>query len=90
MVQYPHPEYGVEGMKMMVLSQLEKNIYELPLEEQLRLMERLAQNIRNALATKQDIEMQLAAMANDPEIQNELKLIEEEFALAEANGLESI
>jgi hypothetical protein len=46
-------------MKMMVLSQLEENIYELPLEEQLWLMERLAQNIRNIMATKQDIEMQL-------------------------------
>jgi hypothetical protein len=90
MVQYLHSEYGVEGMKMMILSQLEKNIYELPVDEQLRLMERLAQNIRNVVATKQDIEMQLVAMANDPEIQNELKMIEEEFALAEADGLEAV
>ena len=75
---------------MMILSQLEKNIYELPLDEQLRLMERLAQNIRNAMARKQDIEMQLAAMADDPEIQNELQMIAEEFALAESDGLEAI
>jgi hypothetical protein len=75
---------------MMILSQLEKNIYELPLDEQLRLMERLAQNIRNAMARKQDIEMQLAAMANDPEIQNELQMIAEEFALAESDGLEAV
>ena len=90
MVQYPHSKYRVEGMKMMVLSQLEENIYELPLDEQLWLMERLAQNIRNLIATKQDIEMQLMAMANDPEIQNELQMIEEEFALAEADGLEAV
>jgi hypothetical protein len=77
-------------MKMMVLSQLEENIYELPLEEQLWLMERLAQNIRNIMATKQDIEMQLVAMANDPEIQKELQMIEEEFALAEADGLDTV
>lgn len=75
---------------MMILSQLEENIYELPLDEQLRLMERLAQNIRNAMARKQDIEMQLAAMANDPEIQNELQMIAEEFALAESDGLEAV
>ncbi|MFN2304702.1 MAG: hypothetical protein ACK2TV_13315 [Anaerolineales bacterium] len=75
---------------MMLLSQLEENIYELPLDEQLRLMERLAQNIRNAMARKQDIEVQLAAMANDPEIQNELQMIAEEFALAESDGLEAV
>ena len=75
---------------MMILSQLEENIYELPLDEQLRLMERLAQNIRNAIARKQDIEVQLAAMANDPEIQNELQMIAEEFALAESDGLEAV
>ena len=75
---------------MMILSQLEENIYELPLDEQLRLMERLAQNIRNAMARKQDIEVQLAAMANDPEIQNELQMIAEEFALAESDGLEAM
>ena len=75
---------------MMILSQLEENIYELPLDEQLRLMERLAQNIRNAMARKQDIEVQLAAMANDPEIQNELQMIAEEFALAESDGLETM
>ena len=74
----------------MILSQLEKTIYELPLEEQLRLMERLAQNIRQALAAKEDTELQLAAMANDPEIQHELQMIAEEFAPAESDGLESI
>lgn len=74
----------------MILSQLEQNIYELPLEEQLRLMERLAQNIRQSLAAKEDIELQLAAMADDPEIQHELQMIAEEFAPAESDGLESI
>ena len=77
-------------MNMMVLSQLEENIYELPLDEQLWLMERLAQHIRNVMAIEQDIETQLMAMANDPEIQNELQMIEEEFALAEADGLEVV
>ncbi len=77
-------------MNMMVLSQLEENIYELSLDEQLWLIERLAQHIRKAMARKQNIETQLMAMANDPEIQNELQMIEEEFAVAEADGLEAV
>ena len=78
-------------MNTMVLSQLEENIYELSLDEQLWLIERLAQHIRNAMTIKEDnLEMQLIAMANDPEIQNELQIIETEFAIAEADGLEAI
>lgn len=77
-------------MNMMVLSELEENIYELSLDEQLWLIERLAQHIRNAMAIKDNFETQLIAMANDPEIQDELQMIEAEFAIAEADGLEAI
>lgn len=77
-------------MNTMVLSQLEENIYELSLDEQLWLIERLAQHIRNVMAVKDNLEMQLIAMANDPEIQDELQTIETEFAIAEADGLEAI
>ncbi len=87
MVQYPHLKHGVEAMNMMILSQIEENIYELALDEQLWLIERLAQHIRNTVVVKDNIEIQLMAMANDPEIQNELQLIADEFALAEADGL---
>jgi len=82
--------HGVETMNTMVLSQIEENIYELSLDEQLWLIERLAQHIRNAVAIKDNIEMQLMAMANDPEIQHELQIIEKEFAVAEADGLETV
>ena len=77
-------------MNMAVLSQIEKNIYELSLDEQLWLIERLAQHIRNAMAGNDDIETQLTAMANDPEIQDELQMIATEFAIAEADGLEGV
>ena len=77
-------------MNMMVLSQIEENIYELSLDEQLWLIERLAQHIRNAMARNDDIETQLTAMANDPEIQDELQMISAEFAIAEADGLEGV
>jgi hypothetical protein len=36
-----------------------------------------------------DIQAQLAAMANDPEIQREIKQIEAEFSVTEADGLEA-
>lgn len=90
MVQYPHLKHGVETMNMMILSQIEEDIYKLSLDEQLWLIERLAQHIRNAVAKKEDFEMQLIAMANDPEIQDELQIIEAEFAVAETDGLEVI
>lgn len=77
-------------MNMIVLSQIEENIYELSLDEQLWLIERLAQHIRNAMARNDDIETQLTAMANDPEIQDELQMIATEFAIAEADGLEGV
>lgn len=45
MVQYPHLRQEVEAMNMIVLSRIEENIYELSLDEQLWLIERLAQHI---------------------------------------------
>jgi len=77
-------------MNMMILSQIEENIYELSLDEQLWLIERLAQHIRNAMEEKDNFESQLVTMANDPEIQNELQMIETEFAVTEADGLEAV
>ncbi len=74
----------------MVLSQIEENIYELSLDEQLWLIERLAQHIRNAIVMKDNSEMQLTAMAGDPEIQDELQMIAKEFAVTEADGLEMV
>ena len=77
-------------MNTMILSQLEENIYGLSLDEQLWLIERLAQHIRSTMAVKDNLEVQLIAMANDPEIQDELQIIGAEFAIAEVDGLEAI
>ncbi len=77
-------------MNMMMLSQLEENIYALSLDEQLWLIERLVQHIRNGMIAKDNIEMQLRAMADDPEIQKELQLIEAEFVVTETDGLEAV
>ena len=75
-------------MNLAVLSQIEAHIDQLSLAEQLWLLERLAQRLRAQMMVHSPCEPQLAAMAEDPDIQRELQRIEEEFAPAAADGLE--
>ncbi|MEM7331472.1 MAG: hypothetical protein AAF490_05205 [Chloroflexota bacterium] len=76
-------------MNMPILSQMEDRISRLSLDEQLWLMERLVQRIKeNTVKAKSQVEDDMIAMANDPEIQNELRNIEKEFAFAESDGLD--
>ena len=75
-------------MNLVVLSQIEAHIDQLSLAEQLWLLERLAQRLRTQMIVHSSFEPQLAAMAEDPDIQRELQRIEEEFAPAAADGLE--
>lgn len=77
-------------MNMPVLSEMEDSLTRLSLAEQLWLMERLVQHIRERTVTATSVapSNDLAAMAADPQIQRELRLIEEEFALTEADGLD--
>lgn len=71
-----------------MLEQIETNIAQLSLDEQLWLMERLAHTIRQrslpAIMVQED---ELAAMAADPAIQNEIRQINAEFATTEMDGL---
>ncbi len=76
----------------MTLAQIEEQISYLTVPEQLVLIERVAQQIRQrsyrAETNPQDErEVQLVAMAADPEIQRELQTIASEFAVAEFDGL---
>ncbi|MEM7345616.1 MAG: hypothetical protein AAF485_15345 [Chloroflexota bacterium] len=73
---------------MMVLSQLEENIYELSLDEQLWLVERLVQHIRQAMTQDNNLEHQLIAVANDPKIQDELQIVETELVVTDADGFQ--
>jgi hypothetical protein len=76
-------------MNMPILTEMEDNIRRLSLAEQLWLMERLVQRIKeNTISEKSRFESDLIAMANDPQIQRELREIEEEFAFAKADGLD--
>ena len=75
-------------MNISTLSQIEESINQLPMDQQLRLIERVAQRIRGSISGNDSIEDQLSAMASDPQIQDELHKIEGEFASTEADGLE--
>lgn len=76
-------------MTTPTLERIEADIDRLSLAEQLCLMERLAQRIRErTLRTPLVQESDLVAMANDPAIQRELHQINAEFAAAETDGLD--
>jgi len=77
-------------MSNSVLVQLEDGFKQLSITEQLWLIERLVHHVHEAtLRQSNDIDQELALMATDPQIQNELRRIEQEFSYAEADGLES-
>jgi len=74
-------------MNLGVLSELEARIDELSVSEQLALLEYVAQRLRKNLGAQSNLETELALMAADPDIQRELREINEEFASMEADGL---
>ena len=74
-------------MNLGVLSELEARIDELSVSEQLALLEYVAQRLRKNLGAQSNLENELALMAADPDIQRELREINEEFASMEADGL---
>ena len=81
-------------MYLPVLSQIEKTIDHLSRKEQLWLIEQLAHRLREDTIKSDAVEQatfetQLATMAKDPEIRAELQKIDREFAVTEADGLES-
>jgi hypothetical protein len=75
-------------MNLSALSQIEESIYQLSLAEQLWLIERVAQRLREKFVAQSTFDQQLVAMAADQEMQQELRSIEEEFAPAAADGLD--
>jgi hypothetical protein len=76
-------------MTTPTLERIEAEIAHLPLAEQLWLMERLAQRIRTRTLQMLPVgARELAEMAQDPAIQHELRQIDAEFAVTEADGLD--
>jgi hypothetical protein len=75
-------------MNSDVAFEIEERIYQLPLSEQQQLVERVSRRVRTELEDQNRLDELLAAMAADPEIQRELRMIEEEFRGVEADGPE--
>ncbi|HLP60318.1 MAG TPA: hypothetical protein VK186_15870 [Candidatus Deferrimicrobium sp.] len=75
-------------MSVMSLTQIESNIGMLSREDQMLLLERIIHRLRKMnIKEKDNLESQLAAMASDGEIQREIQKIDEEFSVAESDGL---
>lgn len=73
-------------IKPSILEHIAADIDQLSLSEQLLLMEKLAQAIRER-ASQDARDAALVMMADDPEIQREMHAIADEFAVTEADGL---
>ena len=78
-------------MNAMMIEQIETEIQQLPFPDQLWLVERLIHRLRvHTQVMRPSRESQIMAMANDPDIQRELRAIEAEFAGTEVDGLASV
>ncbi len=77
-------------MSNSALTQIEDGFKRLSASEQRSLIERLVRHLNeNSKKSMSDLDQQLALMASDPQIQNELESIEREFSHAETDGLET-
>jgi hypothetical protein len=76
-------------MPSTALQTIEKQLPLLSQDEQLWLIEHLAQHLRKPSASI-DFRTEMEVMANDPEIQKELRDIQAEFSIADADGLEGL
>ena len=74
-------------MSPQVLDEIEQTILELPDEEQLLLISRVAEKLRLKAGEERDFESELSKMAMDENIQKELKEIADDFRDTELDGL---
>lgn len=74
-------------MSETVLSQIEQSILKLTVDEQRRLISRVSSRLRKESGIQPDFEKELARMAGDEDIQNELREIEADFRHTEFDGL---
>jgi hypothetical protein len=74
-------------MNQIVLDEIERSILELPDDEQLLLISRVAEKLRRKAEDESDFESRLSEMATDENIQRELKEIADDFSDTELDGL---
>jgi len=73
---------------MTSVAQIESAIEELSTDEQLQLIERLAQRIRGKPRRRLKVtDAEIAEMASDPDIRREIAQIDKEFRVTEMDGL---
>ncbi|MCB0122682.1 MAG: hypothetical protein KDE58_10585 [Caldilineaceae bacterium] len=78
-------------MSVSSLMQIEETIRRLSLPEQLHLLEWLARSVRQHAQVSESSQVdQLAMMADDPDIQRELRQMAAEFAVTESDGLDKL
>lgn len=75
-------------MNQMTVSQIEQSILQLSVDEQLLIISHVAAKLRGRIDENSDFEAQLIEMADDANIQREIKEINDEFLQAELDGLE--
>ena len=71
----------------LVRNRLEREISDLPTADKLWLLAQIAQQLQPPNPKILSLEQTLIEMANDPQIQQEIVVIEAEFAIAGMDGL---
>ncbi len=71
------------------LSQVKSLIEKLSFDDLIELLEHLSLRIRSSVERQRHLEEDVIAMAFDPDIQRDLKLIEKEFLVTMSDGLEA-
>lgn len=72
-------------MSPTIVSEIEKSIFALPTNEQRMLIARVSKALSQRDA--EDTDLELSAMANDPDVQREIAQIDREFLVTEMDGL---
>jgi len=77
-------------MSHSILQDIETRIDQLSTDEKWCLLERLAHDLRHAKGVNSELAATLERMAADPDIQREIREIEQEFAATAKDGLENL
>ena len=77
-------------MSHSLLQDIETRIDQLSTGEKQLLLDRLARDLRTTRSVDAELAASLARMAGDPDIQREIRDIEQEFAEAAEDGLEGL
>lgn len=75
-------------MNNVLMDEIEEQVAQLSADEQRLLLRRLTHKMRKDVSDRAERKRVMMEMAQDPDIQRELKAINEEFACTHMDGLE--